>query len=178
MAEEEDQGEEKTGSSKKLIIMIALGVVLLVAGAGGTLLFMGLSESPPEAGMDEMAEQEMAEEMAMQEQIKENKTAVYHNLHPAFVANFTGESNKRYMQVYVVAMAYDQKVIDDLEMHMPAVRNDVLMTLSAASSDDIETVEGKEILRKKVLDKMKETMLEKTGRPGIEDIYFTKFVAQ
>ena len=52
------------------------------------------------------------------------------------------------------------------------------MTLSKTTSDEIETVEGKEELRKKVLMRIKETMKTKTGKDGIEDIYFTKFVAQ
>ena len=56
--------------------------------------------------------------------------------------------------------------------------NDVLMTLSKTTSDEIETVEGKEALRQKVLMRIKETMQMKTGKEGIEDIYFTKFVAQ
>ena len=168
MAEEENKEEEKKGSSKKMIIMIAIGIVFLSVGAGGAMFFMG---------SDEPAEGEMTEEMA-EEEMMEKKISIYHELHPAFVANFSGKSKKRYMQVYVVAMAYENSVIDDLKMHMPAVRNDVLMTLSATTSEEVETVEGKEALRQKVLSKIKETMQDKTGAEGIEDIYFTKFVVQ
>ena len=168
MAEEENMEEENNkGSSKKIIILIALGIVILAVGAGGAMLFMS-SNDPDEA---ETAEETVEEEM-------EKKMSIYHELHPAFVANFSGKSKKRYMQVYVVAMAYEDSVIEDLKMHMPAVRNDVLMTLSATKSEEVETVEGKEALRQKVLSKIKETMQEKTGGEGIEDIYFTKFVVQ
>lgn len=168
MAEEENQEENQEGKkgSKKLIIMIAAAVLILGVGAGGAFFFMG--------GSDEPAEGEMAEE----EMVEEEQVAIYHELHPAFVANFSGKSKKNYMQVYIVAMAYEASVIEDLQLHTPAIRNDVLMTLSATSSNEIETVEGKEQLRKKVLAQIQQTMLDKTGSEGVEDIYFTKFVAQ
>jgi flagellar FliL protein len=159
---EENTEEEKKGGPKKLIVMIAIGVVTLALGAGGAVFFMG---SEPTEG--EMMEEEV--EMGM---------SIYHELHPAFVANFSGKSKKNYMQVYIVALAREENVIEDLKLHMPAVRNDILMTLSRTTSDEIETVEGKEELRKKVLMRIKKTMQEKTGTEGIEDIYFTKFVAQ
>ena len=118
-----------------------------------------------------MAEGEMMEQPSMQE-------SIYHDLHPAFVANFSGNSKKKYMQVYVVAMAHEQSAIEDLKLHMPAVRNNILMTLSTKTSDEVATVEGKEMLRKEVLDTVQKTMSEKTGDEGIQDLYFTKFVAQ
>ena len=54
------------------------------------------------------------------------------------------------------------------------------MTLSRTTSDQIETVEGKEALRQEVLMTVKETMKMKTGQEDdvIQDLYFTKFVAQ
>ena len=75
-------------------------------------------------------------------------------------------------------MAKEQSSIDDLVLHMPAVRNNVLMTLSTKTSDEVATLEGKEELRKEVLETVRKTMEEKTGKEGIEDLYFTKFVAQ
>ena len=164
---EENVEEEKKGGSMKLIIMIAIGVVTLALGAGGAMLFMGGESAKGEMAEGEMMEKEMEPQMS-----------IYHELHPAFVANFSGKSKKNYMQVYIVALAREESVIEDLTLHMPAVRNDVLMTLSKTTSDEIETVEGKEALRQKVLMKIKETMKLKTGKEGIEDIYFTKFVAQ
>ncbi|MDW3094366.1 MAG: flagellar basal body-associated FliL family protein [Gammaproteobacteria bacterium] len=169
MADENNEEEEKKGGSKKnLIMMIAVVVVTLALGAGGAIFFMGGSDSAEV----EMVDGEMIEEEIMPEM------SIYHELHPAFVANFSGKSKKKYMQVYIVALAHEDSVIDDLQLHMPAVRNDVLMTLSKTTSDEIETVEGKEELRQKVLSRIKETMKKKTGKEGIEDIYFTKFVAQ
>lgn len=167
--ESDENAEEGTKSSrKKMILMIAIGLIVVGLGAGGAFFFMG-SEEPVEGEemMEEMVEEEMMEEKS-----------IYHELHPAFVANFSGNSKKNYMQVYIVALAREESVVEDLKLHMPAVRNDVLMTLSKTTSDEIETVEGKEELRKKVLARIKETMKAKTGVEGIEDIYFTKFVAQ
>lgn len=169
MAEEEntENAEEQGSGKKKIIIFAVIGLVALGAGVGGTMFFMG-SDEPP------------AEEMAMEEEMMEEpEMAIYHELHPAFVANFTGKSKKKYMQVYIVALANEESIIEDLKLHMPAVRNDILMTLSRTRSDEIETVEGKEMLRQKVLTTVKDTMMTKTGKEEtIQDLYFTKFVAQ
>ncbi len=167
MADEDKQDEPQKGSSKKIIIMVIMALVILGIGAGGGMMFMGSTDDNDQETTD-----------IAEEEIKQEKKAIYHDLHPAFVANFSGQSNKNYMQVYVVAMSYENDVIEDLKLHMPAVRNAVLMSLSTAESKKVQTVEGKEELRRKVLDTINETMEEKTGNAGIEDIYFTKFVSQ
>ena len=176
MAEEENteaEQEDKGSGMKKIIMFAAVGLVMLAVGVGGTMFMMGSNDSSTE----EMAEEEMAEDSEMMEEPM-MKDSIYHDLHPAFVANFSGNSKKKYMQVYVVAMAYEQSVIEDLKLHMPAVRNNILMTLSKKTSDEVATVEGKEMLRKEVLNTVQQTMTEKTGEQGIQDLYFTKFVAQ
>ena len=175
MAEEENtEVEQEKGSGiKKIIMFAAVGLVMLAVGVGGTMFMMGSNGSSTE----EMAEEEMMEDGEMMEEPM-MKDSIYHDLHPAFVANFSGTSKKKYMQVYVVAMAHEQSVIDDLKLHMPAVRNNILMTLSKKTSDEVATVEGKEMLRKEVLESVQKTMAEKTGEEGIQDLYFTKFVAQ
>lgn len=170
--EELEEGEQpKSSGMKKIIMFAAVGLVMLGLGIGGTVFMMGSGDSSSEEMAEEMEEEEMMEEPMM-------KDSIYHDLHPAFVANFSGTSKKKYMQVYVVALAHEQSVIDDLKLHMPAVRNNILMTLSTKTSDEVSTVEGKEMLRKEVLEAVRNTMAEKTGEEGIEDLYFTKFVAQ
>ena len=115
MAEEKKEEEQEQGSGKKkMIILIVAGILLLAIGGGGAVFFMGSKEP---------AEDEMAGEM--EEMPAEPEMAIYHDLHPAFVANFTGKSKKKYMQVYMVALANKESVIEDLKMHMPAVRNDI-----------------------------------------------------
>ena len=174
---EEGEGGEKKGGAglKKIIIFAGIGVVLLGLGIGGTMFFMGSKEMPAEENAEQMAEDEIMEE-SMDEAMME--TVIYHDLHPAFVANFTGKSKKKYMQVYVVALTSEESVVEDLKLHDPAIRNNILMTLSQKTSDEVATVEGKEELRKEVLNTLRETMKEKTGKDGIKDLYFTKFVAQ
>lgn len=169
---ENEENQEKGGSGlKKIILFVGMGILMLGLGIGGTVFFLGGKENPA-------VESAEVEEEVMEEETMMETAAIYHNLHPAFVANFSGTSKKKYMQVYVVALAREQMVIDDLKLHMPAVRNNILMTLSKKTSDEVATVEGKETLRKEVLETVRSTMKEKTGKEGIEDLYFTKFVAQ
>lgn len=174
-AEEADEANEaKSGGIKKIIIIAVLGIILVGAGAGGALFLLG-------GGDEEMmdAEEIIADEEKEEKDVMiEDAAAIYLDLHPAFVANFTGDSKKKYMQVYMVALAKEQESIDKLEMHMPAVRNNILMALSRKTSEDVATVDGKEKLRKEVLEVVRDTMIEKVGKADIEDLYFTKFVAQ
>ncbi len=172
---EGEEGEKKEGLGlKKIIIFAGIGVVLLGLGVGGAMYFMGSEDMPAEEDAEQMAEEEMEE--PMDESMMD--AVLYHDLHPAFVANFSGVSKKKYMQVYIVALTSEQSVVDDLKLHDPAIRNNILMALSQKTSDEVATVEGKEELRKEVLNVVRETMKEKTGKEGIKDLYFTKFVAQ
>ena len=183
MAEEEKEEieEEKGGGMKKKIIFLLLGLILVGAGAGGAMFMFGSEdkEMMAEEGMEGKEMMKDGEMMAEEgEMMMKDEPAIYLDLHPAFVANFSGNSKKKYMQVYMVALAKEQVVIDKLEMHMPAVRNNILMTLSTKTSEDVSTVAGKEELRQEVLEVVRETLVDKVGKAGVEDLYFTKFVAQ
>jgi flagellar FliL protein len=151
---------------KKIIIFAVAGVVLLGAGIGGAMFFLKSPEMP-EGG--EMAEEEMMPEV---------KEAIYEDIHPAFTVNFTDESKKKFMQVYMVAKFYDMEARDQFKMHMPVIRNNLLLLMSGKNSDELSSVESKEMLRKDALITAQKVMQEIYGKDLVEDIYFTKLVMQ
>ena len=150
---------------KKMIIFGVIGVVLVGAGIGGAMFFLK-SPEPAEG------EEEMAEEMPV---VKE---AIYENIHPAFTINFTEKSKKKFMQVYMVAKFYDMEARDQFKMHLPVIRNDLLLLMSGKNSDELSTNEAKEQLRKDALMTAQGVMQEIYGENLVEDIYFTKLVMQ
>jgi len=65
-----------------------------------------------------------------------------------------------------------------VEEHMPVIRNSLVMLFSGQKYEDVATREGKERLRQQTLAEIRKVLEERTGKPGIEDVYFTAFVMQ
>jgi flagellar FliL protein len=83
------------------------------------------------------------------------------------------------MQASVAIMThYDERVVDNIEKHLPALRNVMLIVMSQQTESDIEDAE----FRLNLADEMRLVMnakleeLEDFG--GIEEVYLTEFVVQ
>ena len=174
MAEEElelEEGEKK--SSKKMIIIITLAVLLL--GGGGVGAWLMLSGDEPAVEGEQAAGEEQA---ATEEEEPTGKEALYHQLHPAFVVNFHANPTARLMQVTMEVMAKSDKYIEAVKEHEPRIRNDLLMLLSTQDPASLRSREGKEKLQQDVLQAIQDVIREETGKPGVEQVYFTAFVMQ
>ncbi|MFT4583485.1 MAG: flagellar FliL protein [Gammaproteobacteria bacterium] len=160
MAEENTGEEEKTGRKKKVII---IGVVVLLALGGGAAAFLG--------GGSEMAEGEG--EMAP---IAES---FYVPLDPAFVVNFQDKSNKtKFLKAELNVVTVDDEIPEAIAKHMPAIRNNLILLFSRQIYEDLLPHEGKEVLRAEALSQVQAVMEKQTGKPGIDDLFFTSFVIQ
>lgn len=151
---------------KKIIIFAVIGIVLVGGGIGGAMFFMKSPEMPE------------GEEMVEEEMVPEVKDAIYEDIHPAFTVNFVDGSKKHFMQVYMVAKFYDMEARDQFKMHIPVVRNNLLLLMSGKNSDELSTTEARETLRKNALMTAQTVMQDIYGENLVEDIYFTKFVLQ
>lgn len=152
---------------KKIIIIAVAALVLVGAGIGGYMFFL---KSPDPSEEEMMAEEEMME--------LDIKDAIYEDIHPAFTVNFVEGSSKKFMQVYMVAMFYDMESRDAFKLHMPVVRNNLLLMLGGKNSDELSSSEAKDQLRKEVLQEVQSVMQERYGENMVEDIFFTKLVMQ
>ena len=92
--------------------------------------------------------------------------------------NFSDGKQIRYLQVSIVAMSHDPQAIEGLKTHMPVVRNNLILLLSNLNFETLNSVAGKKKLQQEALAEIQNIMKEKTGKPGIEEIYFTGFVMQ
>jgi flagellar FliL protein len=97
---------------------------------------------------------------------------------PPLTVNFQGSPRLRYLQVGIQLMAYDAKAFDPVRQHMPVVRNNLIMLLSAKTYDELISREGKEALREEALQEIRKILEERAGNSGIEAVYFTSFVMQ
>lgn len=161
---------DKPKGKKKLIVLATLALVVL-AGAGGATYYF-LSERSAGEGRGEgvsEAEGHGAEASA---------PPIYFSLEPAITVNFQRGGRTRFLQVSMSVMAHEQASIDNLQQHMPVVRNNLNLLFSSQEYESLSTREGKEALRQAALKAIRDVLTERAGAPGIDEVYFTGFVMQ
>ncbi|MFI4913924.1 MAG: flagellar basal body-associated protein FliL [Steroidobacterales bacterium] len=151
---------KKPGKGKRLWIIVA--AVICAAAVGAWFAFKPSPEQKP-------AGQSAAPRAA----------PIYYKFDPAFVVNFGSEGNARYLQVTVEAMSRDAAVLELIKNNEPAVRNDLVLLLSAQEYSALMTPEGKERLRAATLQAIRKTVIAEGGDGQlVEAVYFTSFVIQ
>ena len=186
-----DTSKQKSGGKGKIIMIIAL-VVLLTTGSTITALYFtgnlggGNSQQASEEGSDSKAEEQENKELVV-------KPAFYFDLQPAFVVNFEDQSKAAYLQIEMQVMSYDKLVNEQINKHMPVIRNNILLILSGQKYEVVKTRQGKEALQaellqaireivgatiKEELQKESETEVKEKDVPNVEQVYFTSFIMQ
>lgn len=173
MAEEENQeAAPESGGKKKIIILAVVGILLIGLSVGGTLMALKMLAPPPEP---ELAEgQEGADEP--EEPVKQ--PAIYYPLKPAIIVNFEARGRQRYLQADLTLMARDELVIEAVELHMPMIRNALVLLFGGQLYEELQTAEGKELLRQQALESVQMLLEQEIGEPGVEQVLFTNFVMQ
>ncbi|RMD68847.1 MAG: flagellar basal body protein FliL [Gammaproteobacteria bacterium] len=168
---EEDTKEIKGASSKGMWLWVAV-IVLVSVGASiaVTLYVTGALLS----GGDSVAHGEVVAPHPK----AEHKEPLYVALDPPFVVNFEAQGVLRFLQVSIVLMTHDPDVVEAIKMHMPRIRNDIILLLTAQDFETLSTPEGKEKIRKEILERVQAIMKQSIGVPGVDEVYFTSFVMQ
>ncbi|MCF6762021.1 flagellar basal body-associated protein FliL [Pseudomonas fragi] len=147
----------------KLIIMIVVAVLLAIGlSVGATWYFMHSPKS----------------EAVPQADVNVKLPAIYEPMAPAFVVNFNANGRQRYMQVSVTLQARDPADLKALMVHMPVIRNNLVMLFSGQTFDDLATPVGQEILRQKTTASVQEVAQKELGKVVIDQALFTNFVLQ
>lgn len=170
----------KQGLGVVKILLIVFAAIVLVAGTiGTTLYFAGVIGGGHQATAENSApsKNSNAEADNSGSSVKQ-KEPIYYAFDPAFVVNFNDGNNIRYLQVTLEVMTYDQHTVEDLERHMPVIRNNLIMMFSSFNYDVLSTVAGKRKLQEEALAEIRSILKEKTGKEGVEAVYFTGFVMQ
>ena len=174
-ADKELEGEQETKSPAKKsgvmkYVLIGVGALVVVALSVGVSMYMAssmLAGKHADAGGEGEAKEE-----------KEKKTPVYFSFEQPIVVNFKGPSGMRFLQVTIEVMTYDPTIVPIVETNMPVIRNNLIFYLSGLTVEDISTAEGKIKIRADALAEIQKVMTEQTGKPGVEELYFTSFVMQ
>lgn len=166
------EGGNAGGSKKKLIIILALVVVLLAGGGGAAWFFLtgngGDGEATDEAGSAKAEKDDKAKK----------GLPIYLSIEPNLVVNFEHPGKARYLQVGMDFLAYDQAVMDGVKLHMPAIRNELLIYFSGKSYEELSSREGKEAAKAETLSAVNRIIASRGIKGKVEDVYFTSFVMQ
>jgi flagellar FliL protein len=179
MAEENEAPEEGGGGGKKkMILFIVLGIVLIALTVGGTLFAVKMltPEPEPEVALDENG-QPLPVDGAEEEPAKRNP-AIYFPMKPPIIVNFQARGRQRFMQVDVSLMTREDDVVEAIEVHMPMLRNSLVLKFGGQVYEALQTEEGRELLRQESLKELQDLIEKEIGKPGIERLLFTNLVMQ
>jgi flagellar FliL protein len=186
-----DTSKQKTGGKGKIIMIIALVVLLTTGSTITALYFTGNLGNTDDSQQVADSTEAAAEDRDTKEHVI--KPTFYYDLQPAFVVNFEDQSHAAYLQVEMQLMVHDKAVNELITRHMPVIRNNILLILSAQKYEAVKTRQGKEALQaklleavreiigpemKKILEKESETEVKQENVPNVEQVYFTSFIMQ
>lgn len=190
--EEENEKEKPKGSmitkillfgvlplmTATILVVGGLFIAGVLPGGGGHEGETVVADAGDEAAAADEGDAEDGGEGGGEEGDGGNKPAIYLPIDPAFVVNFASQGKARFLQITVEVMTRDETVPDKVKLHMPVIRNNLMLLFSDQSYDSVSTLDGKESLRESALEVVQQILEEETGDPGVEAVYFTSFVMQ
>ena len=181
MAKEEQVAAEAEGGGSKKKLFIIIGAAVAVAVILGVVAFMLMGKGDKkEHGKEEAKVEGKAEGKAEGGEHggaagKEGAAAGVSNVYPLepFIVNIYDGQELRYLKVKV-EIEMTGAVKGELDARLAAIRDAVLVLLSAKTLQDIQDVQGKNQLKEEIL-----VAINKIIPPGkISKIYITDFVVQ
>jgi flagellar FliL protein len=174
MAEKKEEAQEAPkGGKKKLVIIVAVAV-LVIGGGVGAFLAMGSSKpAEGEEGLEEGAEGEHGGGGG--EHGEGGANAV---LPPAvlpletFIVNLQVKGS--FLRTTIQLEFAESELPHTIENDTPKIKDAVIKVLSAKSSSELLTSEGKEKIKTEVRDSVNEIL----GGEEVTQVYFTEFIIQ
>ena len=101
----------------------------------------------------------------------------YYNFSDEFTSNLRGSTSL--IQVSLACSTQrDGRVLMWLKKHELAVRSAMLAVLADTPEGDVNTIDGKEKLQKRLAAAINKVLVEKEGFGGVDNVYFKSFLVQ
>ncbi len=174
MADEKGDAPKKKGKGKLLIIIIVALVVLGGAGVAVKMFVLGGKKAP--ANKTQKAQTETQEAPAPSEQ----------NLEPVtigpIIVNLADAGGDRYLKIKLVLLeaksgakkAKKEEESTGMSLEDAIIRDVIINTISAKTSDDLLSVSGKEELKHELITAINRAL----NKNLVKKIYFTEFIIQ
>ena len=200
MADEEEP-KKKSGFITILIFVVA-GFILVAVGLGVGYLIFGGSQNTPQDIANEIVTKQNGEEGSSSEDedcekdeagqcieetdpekiSKETPKAevfqtLYYEIPGSLTTNLKG--SRRFLQISVgVSTKYDQKILDNVESHLPSLKAVILAALSDYTEEQVTGREARKLLSDDIRDVMNLKLEELEGFGGVEEVLLTSYVMQ
>ena len=138
-----------------------IGLVLFSAAASGTSWFL-IGEKPAGGGS---APPQAAE-----------KPPTFVNLE-MFTVNLQPEVGEQYLQVALTVKTTEDGAAEAIKLHMPEIRNRLLLLLSSKLPSQLQSTQGKVQLAGEILGEVRKPLPEALQQ-SVAAVYFTSFVIQ
>ena len=108
-------------------------------------------------------------------------STTYFSLKPAFVLNYGGAGRLRYLKTEIslrVKTGGGSTGMMDIRQHLPYIRHVLVMYFSKQTSEDMSSMEGRELLRQGALEEVRRVLMEEEGKEFVADLLFDSFIVQ
>lgn len=95
-----------------------------------------------------------------------------------FTVNLQSEHGDQHLQTNLTLKMEDSSAADLIKLHMPEVRNRILLLLSGKAASQISGIEGKKKLASELLAEIKQSPGENSLGHAVQSVLFTSFVIQ
>jgi flagellar FliL protein len=198
MSKDKTEQEDKPKKGKSpLMLIVIVAVVMLALGGGGAFAMVkmgvigaGAAKVKEEAGPRLVRKGEIDPYAPKAEGGKEGEATAevegeggspfktsYYNFTEDFTSNLKG-SNELIQVSMACSTHRDGRVLMWLKKHELAVRSSMLAVLADTPADDIQTIEGKEKLTKRLTTAINQVLIKEEGFGGVDDVYFKTFLVQ
>jgi len=183
MAEEQreqqtEETQEKGKKKKKIILLVLLWllILLLLIVAGTTYYYLfhhGKTENNTIKEV-KVVKNKTIEKPKPPPELKElAQPGIFINLGD-FIVNLADPDVQRFAKVSITIEVVNEKVQNEVNQYMPAIKDAIVDLISSKYYKDIKTPEGRERLKIEILKRLNALLPD----GGVKAVYFTSFVVQ
>lgn len=102
----------------------------------------------------------------------------YVALEPEFTLNYGQDERLKYVQLSVTLEVDDNNAALEVNAHSDSIRHAVIMQFAQEEESTLRSIEGRELIRERLLDRLRAVMEKEVGEAMIRKVLFTSIVVQ
>lgn len=170
MAEKENAPEQApAGKLSKKMLLIAAGVLVLLVGGVTAFMLLGGEKPAPQETAQGTAGGTLAATPAGQPEV----IGPMVDIEP-FIVNILDQDGTRYLKAAITLEMADAEAVEAVNQRMPQLRDAILLLIGNKSFNELSDLQGKLQLRSELLDRLNKIL----SNGSVRKIYFTDFVVQ
>ena len=170
MAEEQENStqKKKEGGGNKLLLIVIVVLLLVLLIVGGLVGYFLLNDGNEEKQVE-------PQKIEKSKKVSSNITEIG-VIYPldVFIVNLLSSNSNRYLKCKIDLELNSPELQEEINKKLPLIRDLTIGVLSNKTVEEIQTLKGKEKLKKEIRRRINEILTE----GEIKNVYFTKFVIQ